>query len=59
MLRLRVETLTPEWREVYEERAAVREFDGKMPRKQAEKAALEDLERMMRESRLNPPRSVS
>jgi len=35
--------LTPEQRERWEERAAIREHDGKMPRSEAEQAAWEEL----------------
>jgi hypothetical protein len=52
-----------DWREAYEERAAIMEFDGKMTRAEAEKAAMADIQRQMRESRwtgsLITPRSTS
>ncbi|MFO0839906.1 MAG: hypothetical protein U1D55_15450 [Phycisphaerae bacterium] len=44
------ETLPPAWREWYEERAAIREFDGRQPREYAEAEALrETVEAMRRE----------
>lgn len=39
-------TLTPAERELYEERAAIREYDGGMARAEAERAALADVRRM-------------
>ncbi len=41
-----VATLTPAERELYEERAAIREYDGGLPRAEAERAALADVLRM-------------
>lgn len=41
-------TLTPAERELYEERAAIREHDGHMRRDDAERAALADVLRMRR-----------
>jgi len=38
--------LTPAERETYEERAAIREYDGGMDRDEAERAALADVRRM-------------
>jgi len=39
--------LPPDWREAYEERAAIMEYDGGLPKERAEAAALADtLERM-------------
>mgnify|MGYP000020374443 CR=1 FL=1 len=35
--------MTPEDREFFEERAAIREFDGILPRAEAERLALRDL----------------
>lgn len=35
--------MTPEEREFFEERAAIREFDGRMPRREAERLAFHDL----------------
>ncbi len=40
--------LPPEWREVYEERAAIREYDGGAPRELAEHFALLDVIELMR-----------
>lgn len=43
----RLDTLTPAERELlYEERAAIREFDGGLTREDAERAALDDVRRM-------------
>lgn len=42
-------TLPPDWREWYEERAAIREFDGKQPRAMAEHLAMLDTQAAMRE----------
>jgi hypothetical protein len=39
-------TLTPAERELYEERAAIREYEGGLPRAEAERAALADVLRM-------------
>ena len=35
--------MTPEQREYFEERAAIREFDGGIPRAEAERLAMQDL----------------
>jgi hypothetical protein len=41
--------LPPQWREFYEERAGIREYEGKLPKERAEAAALADtLEQMRR-----------
>jgi len=40
---IRVEDLDPEWRVEWEERAAIMEYDGKLPRERAEAAALADI----------------
>ncbi len=40
---IRVEDLDPEWRIEWEERAAIMEYDGGLPREQAEAAALADI----------------
>jgi hypothetical protein len=42
------EDLSVEWREVYEERAAIREYDGGLPRELAEHYALLDTLALMR-----------
>ena len=39
----RVVNLPHEWAEVYEERAAIREYDGELPRQHAERAALAEI----------------
>lgn len=44
---LSAEDIPEEWRDTYEERAAVREFEGEMPRWRAEPLALRDTERLM------------
>ena len=40
---IRVEDLDPDWRIEFEERAAVREHDGGLPRERAEAAALAEI----------------
>ncbi len=40
--------LPPEWRELYEERSAIREYDGGAPRELAEHYALLDVIELMR-----------
>lgn len=40
--------LPPDWREYYEERAAIREYDGNQPRRIAELAALQETVEAMR-----------
>jgi hypothetical protein len=47
-----VANLSPDWREVYEERAAIREYEGNFPRDRAEMLALIEVERMMRQERM-------
>jgi hypothetical protein len=42
------EALPAEWRDVYEERAAIREYDGGLPRELAEHYALLDVLEMMK-----------
>lgn len=39
--------LPAEWRELYEERAAIIEFDGRIPRQDAEMAALAEISAQM------------
>lgn len=39
---IQVNRLPPKWREYFEERAAIREHDGKQPRPWAEKQALRE-----------------
>lgn len=41
--------LTAYWQEAFEERAAIREFEGKFPRHMAEKFAYEDIRRQQQE----------
>jgi hypothetical protein len=48
MLDTTPENLTGEWWEVYVERAAIREFDGGMPRELAEHYALLDVLALMK-----------
>jgi hypothetical protein len=45
---VRVEDLDPDWRVEWEERAAIREYDGGLPRERAEALALKDVIEMMR-----------
>jgi hypothetical protein len=45
-MRMTAATLTPAERELYEERAAIREYLGGMDRAEAERAALADVLRM-------------
>jgi hypothetical protein len=40
--------LSPAEREIYEERAAIMEFDGRLPQYLAERRALEEIERKRR-----------
>jgi hypothetical protein len=44
---IRVEDLPGDWRVEWEERAAVMEYDGRMPRERAEAAALKEIVRKM------------
>ena len=39
--------LPPDWRELYEERAAIREFDGHQDRPSAERDALREIHQLM------------
>lgn len=39
----RAEDLPPRWREMYEERAAIREFDGMEDRETAEREAMKEV----------------
>jgi hypothetical protein len=43
--------LPPDWRDAYEERAAIREFDGGLPHEQAEHLALQDVLRQMADAK--------
>ena len=43
-----------EWHFEWDERAAIMEFDGEMPREQAEMLALQDVHRRMREQGVIP-----
>jgi hypothetical protein len=45
---LSVEDLDPDWRVEWEERAAIREYDGGLPRARAEAMALADIIALMR-----------
>jgi hypothetical protein len=47
-VRRQVAALPPDWREVWEERAAIREYSGGMLRDSAERLALNDVELMRR-----------
>ena len=38
------------WREIYEERAAIREYDGELPRRVAEQFAMAEVRQMMEEA---------
>jgi len=49
-LSLGPEDLPMDWRIEWEERAAIMEYDGGLPRDRAERAALEDIFRLMREA---------
>lgn len=40
--RVTANDLPPRWREAYEERAAIMEFEGNMPRERAEELAMRD-----------------
>ena len=47
-----VHDLSPEWREWYEERAAIRQFDANMSRDEAERMALADVRQVMERRRV-------
>jgi hypothetical protein len=47
---IRVEDLDPDWRVEWEERAAIIEYDGKMPRERAEALALTGIVARMRQT---------
>jgi hypothetical protein len=49
---LRVEDLDSQWRVEWEERAAIMEYDGKLPRERAEAEALKDILEEMRQAGL-------
>jgi len=51
--------VTPYWREVWEERAAIMEFDGGMDREEAEAAAYADVRRMMKAPKRTSTRPAS
>ena len=53
-----VAKLSPDWREVYEERAAIREYEANFPRDRAEMLALVEVERMVRQERLDAKRKA-
>jgi hypothetical protein len=48
--------LPPEWRYVWEERAAIMEYDGGLPTEHAEAAALADTLAVMRRAGIDPTR---
>ena len=41
--------MTDEWTELFNERAAIREYDGGMSRREAEEKAAQEVERLKRE----------
>ena len=43
--------LSGHWLELYEERAAIMEYDAKLPRREAEAAAWQEIRRLMRDGR--------
>lgn len=47
ILPLGIETWPAEWRELWEERSGIMEFDGGMTRKRAEREAENDIRRMV------------
>jgi hypothetical protein len=49
--------LPPDWHFVWDERAAIMEYDGGLPRERAEVEALKDVLRQMREAGAWPPRA--
>ena len=53
-LPLRPEDLTSDWRVWFEERAAIMEYDGGLPRERAEAAALAETVRWIRAERPRP-----
>jgi len=52
---IQVEDLDGEWRVWFEERAAIMEYDGRMPRERAEALALEETLRLMKQQRSRNP----
>lgn len=49
--------LSPEWLEMWGERAGIREYDGDLPKEQVEAAALADILHLLRERGISlPPR---
>jgi hypothetical protein len=48
------ETLPAPWRELYEERAAIREFDGQQAREHAEAEALKEIMQIMESDGVQP-----
>lgn len=52
---LQVEDLPGDWRVEWEERAAIMEYDGKLPRERAEALALDDILRRMKEAGIRLP----
>jgi hypothetical protein len=56
-----VNDLPADWHFLWDERAAIMEYDGRMPREHAEAAALADILRRMRQAGIGPqsvPRAV-
>lgn len=47
--------LPPEWHFLWDEKAAIREYEGKLPRERAEALALADILKEMREAGEAPP----
>jgi hypothetical protein len=47
--------LPPDWRDDWEERAAIMEYDGGLPKEHAEAAALADTLERMRRANIGPP----
>lgn len=49
--------LPPDWRERYDERAAIREYDGNRPRAEAESEAMQEILAMMEDDGDGPQHS--
>jgi hypothetical protein len=50
----RLDHLPPDWHQLWDERAAIMEYEGKLPRERAEFLALLEVRRMMKESGEKP-----
>lgn len=55
LLALAPEDLPAEWHFLWDERAAIMEYDGELPRERAEALALAEIRRLMQAARSKPP----